>query len=109
MFAIARPRALSHRAVTAVVFVAGTIIAVAMAGPAAADDAQRECDRENGSPVRVIIACTKAIKADSRTAWAYFKRGNAHRLKDELDRAIADYDQAIALDPKNAAAYGNRG
>ena len=29
--------------------------------------------------------------------------------KKEYDKAIADYDQAIRLDPKYAAAYHNRG
>ena len=29
-------------------------------------------------------------------------------MKNEVDRAIADYDQAIALDPKLVVAYGNR-
>jgi tetratricopeptide (TPR) repeat protein len=29
--------------------------------------------------------------------------------KGDLDSAIADYDQAIALDPKDAIAYNGRG
>jgi lipoprotein NlpI len=42
-------------------------------------------------------------------AAAYFNRGNAHSAKGDHQRAIADYDQAIKLDPKNASAYNNRG
>jgi tetratricopeptide (TPR) repeat protein len=32
-----------------------------------------------------------------------------HHNKGDLDRAIADYDEAIRLDPKDAMAYYNRG
>ena len=34
---------------------------------------------------------------------------NAHRAKNDQDRALADYDKAIELDPKFALAYSNRG
>ncbi|WP_051390054.1 tetratricopeptide repeat protein [Bradyrhizobium sp. Ec3.3] len=40
---------------------------------------------------------------------AYSNRGNAYQDKGDLDRAIADHSQALALDPKNAPAYNNRG
>ena len=33
----------------------------------------------------------------------------AYRSKGENDRAIADYNEALRLDPKNAIAYANRG
>ena len=36
-------------------------------------------------------------------------RGNAWREKGEYDKAIADYDQALAINPKFAPAYSNRG
>jgi tetratricopeptide (TPR) repeat protein len=35
-------------------------------------------------------------------------RGMAYSAKGDYDRAIADYDQAIALDPKYAVAYNDR-
>ena len=37
------------------------------------------------------------------------RTGNAYKAKGDLDRAIADYDQVIALDPKYPHAYFNRG
>jgi tetratricopeptide (TPR) repeat protein len=36
------------------------------------------------------------------------KRGDAYRSKGEYDRALADYGNAIRLDPLNAAGYLNR-
>ena len=36
-------------------------------------------------------------------------RGLAYADKEDYDRAIADYDKALELDPKDATAYNNRG
>ena len=40
---------------------------------------------------------------------AYSNRGVAKKAKGDLDGAIADYNRAIELDPKDASAYYNRG
>ena len=40
---------------------------------------------------------------------AYFNRGLVWQSKGELDHAIADFSEAIRLDPKDAPAYNNRG
>jgi tetratricopeptide (TPR) repeat protein len=40
---------------------------------------------------------------------AIMRRGSCYYAKHDAERAIADYDQALRLDPKNAAAYDNRG
>jgi tetratricopeptide (TPR) repeat protein len=40
---------------------------------------------------------------------AYNNRGEAYRAKGDTDRAIADYNQAMTLDPKYLNAYFNRG
>ena len=47
-------------------------------------------------------------KPKSRAA-AYYNRGNAHSAKGDQAGAIADYDEAIKLEPKNARAFNNRG
>src|SRR5262245_57853015 len=68
---------------------------------------------ENASGDVAIAACTRAI--ESRTfsgrdlALLYFKRGIEWRAKGDLDRAIADYTEAIRLNPKLALAHNNRG
>jgi tetratricopeptide (TPR) repeat protein len=41
-------------------------------------------------------------------AGAYNNRGLAYAVEGDYQRAIADYDQAIALDPANGAARRNR-
>jgi tetratricopeptide (TPR) repeat protein len=39
----------------------------------------------------------------------FLNRGNANNLKGDPDRAIADYDEALRLEPELAMAYNNRG
>jgi tetratricopeptide (TPR) repeat protein len=46
---------------------------------------------------------------DALPPWAYTNRGIAYRARGEPDRAIADYDKAIWLNPKFADAYNGRG
>jgi tetratricopeptide (TPR) repeat protein len=48
-------------------------------------------------------------ESERDAAVAYYRRGNAYGKKGDLDRAIADYDKAIELDPKYVMAYNNRG
>jgi tetratricopeptide (TPR) repeat protein len=59
-----------------------------------------------------IAACTRAINSGrwvgSGLGWAYINRGNAYRSKGDNDRAIADLNEAIRLDPKSAMAFNIR-
>jgi len=75
-----------------------------------ADDASA-CAQGAAEPA--IVACTNVI-ASGRwrgrdLVWAYGSRGNAHNAKGDSDRAIADFDEAIQLDPELAMSYYNRG
>ena len=63
---------------------------------------------------RKIRGCTQIIERGPRESLenrdsAYINRGVAYTKKGEVDRAIADYTKAIAIDPKLAQAYNNRG
>ena len=60
-----------------------------------------------------IAGCTRVIedgkqKPKGRAA-AYYNRGNTYAARGDLAGAIADYDEAIKLEPKNARALNNRG
>jgi tetratricopeptide (TPR) repeat protein len=56
-----------------------------------------------------INACSRVIDSDSRHAQAYQARAAAwYRLQD-YDRAIADYTEAIAIDPKYIQSFYGRG
>ena len=73
----------------------------------------RCANKEKASPDLQISGCTTVIQSGKETqknrAVAYTNRGNAYLGKKDYDRAIADYNKAIELEPKLAAAYANRG
>ena len=61
-----------------------------------------------------FAACTKIIddtaSAAADRAAALISRGRAwHDVKHDYDHAIADYSQAISLDPDNSVAFYDRG
>jgi lipoprotein NlpI len=76
--------------------------------PAASAD---DCTNSSGDVA--IAACSDRIssgkfKGHSQAA-NYYNRGIEYNNKGDTARAIADYNQAISLDPKLASAYNNRG
>jgi tetratricopeptide (TPR) repeat protein len=86
------------------------VAAVLLARPAAADDPEA-CHKLSGDVA--ITACSRAITSGKYQGHAlstfYYNRGIKHGAKGDKDRAIQDYDQAIRLNPKDAAAFNNRG
>ena len=73
-------------------------------GPVDADD-RDACNAE----VQEVDACTRLIESGGLSkdllAATYVHRGNAFSGNGEYDRAIADYDSAIRLQPDDQAAY----
>lgn len=95
-----------HGLIVALLFLA----AVLLADPASAGDADT-C--RNASGDEAIDACTRAITSGeyggNYIATLLLKRGLKYHAKGDNDRAMADYDAAIRLDPQNADAFYNRG
>jgi len=83
-------------------------VMLVVADPAAADDVAL-CNREAPRDVDVA-ACTRVINSGAgRPSVNYNSRGGAYREKGDRDRAIADFTEAIRLDPKDWYPYHNRG
>ena len=62
-----------------------------------------------------MAACTRLVEALARGeltpqegAAVHMVRGNLYAVRRDIDRAIADYDRAIALDADRAVAFFNR-
>ncbi len=55
-----------------------------------------------------IAGCTLSIMLDPRDTRAYITRGTAWLRRGEHDRAVADYEAALKLDPNNAEAREGR-
>lgn len=85
-------------------------VAVAASSPAFADDVD-ECYKYLEAD-HAISYCTKIIDADSHKPMAdiYSARGVAYSYsKQNYDRAIKDFNEAIRLNGKHSIAYGQRG
>ncbi|MBI3434397.1 MAG: tetratricopeptide repeat protein [Proteobacteria bacterium] len=95
----------------AVFCVTAIAAAVGQAAPARAADDYAECDK--AARQEAITACTRAISsrryAGDRLSNIYNSRAIAWKQVGDLDRAIADYSEAIRLNAKNVYAYYNRG
>ena len=81
-----------------------------LVAPAKADDTA-DCAKATGDAA--IAACTRHIDAGGAKqddlAAPYYHRGRALREKRDWDRAIADLDKAITIDPKMHVALLERG
>ncbi|MGI8467231.1 MAG: TonB family protein [Pyrinomonadaceae bacterium] len=80
-----------------------------------ADKELVEAIRQKSAPVKVTLTPTPipfSTPAPSPTPpdFAFYqKQADAHMVKGEYDLAVADYDKAIELNPKNASSYLSRG
>ncbi|MER8608866.1 tetratricopeptide repeat protein [Mesorhizobium sp. M1233] len=90
---------------------AGLIVLLALGAPTLAEDSEDCAGAAAGS--QRIAACTRIIEDGARSpesrAKAYHSRAITWADSGDNDRAIADYDNTIALDPKDTDAYNERG
>ncbi|MDR1702015.1 MAG: tetratricopeptide repeat protein [Sporomusaceae bacterium] len=56
-----------------------------------------------------VEAAANAAPTEPPTAEVYFQRGKAYQKKGRYNLALANYNQAVALDPQYAEAYFQRG
>jgi tetratricopeptide (TPR) repeat protein len=60
-----------------------------------------------------IGGCTTLIDsgkmADKPLAWSHANRGMAYMFKGDIDKAMTDFNKAVALDPTYATAFVDRG
>jgi tetratricopeptide (TPR) repeat protein len=73
-----------------------------------------QCAAKNGVTADDQIAACRTLIESGRgnnhgLSMAYYNRGNAYAQNGAIDRAIADYDQAIHHNPGMSVAFDNRG
>ena len=99
-------------------FLAISLVAtmLALTGTAAAQQPldHERCGGKGGvTPEQQIDACATLVGSGQLSpqhlAGALNNRGSGYQRKQQYDRAIQDYDQAIRLNPNVAIAYYNRG
>jgi tetratricopeptide (TPR) repeat protein len=99
------------RALTRHALVFASLLAWAPAFGAGQNDYD-EC-MQHADQDRTIAGCTHIIEdigeSNRNRRIAYDNRGTAWRDKGDRERALADYGEAIRLNPNNALAYNNRG
>jgi tetratricopeptide (TPR) repeat protein len=85
----------------------------ASVGEANVQASMATCSELGGEDAPRIAACTAVIQSSDATAdlraKALNNRGVLQALQGDQDRAIDDYDAAIAVNPGYAAAFYNRG
>lgn len=90
-------------------------IAAAEAAAEIAGDEPAAIDAVNGFLVhanehaRAIRLCDRALAAAPHDTSMLLRRATLHRYVGAFDRAAADYDSVVALDPGNAEAFKARG
>jgi tetratricopeptide (TPR) repeat protein len=89
------------------------LVLLASVGPAEAQTREQQQQWCTGTdPDLAIGGCTAMIQTAHVSPWnlavSLYNRGSAYGKKEQYDRAIADFDQAIRLQPDYALAFSNR-
>jgi tetratricopeptide (TPR) repeat protein len=61
--------------------------------------AMADIHSSRGECTQTIDQCTRAIKLNNRSARAFLTRGKAYQTNGELDKAAADFERSIQIDP----------
>lgn len=105
------------RRYAATLVMAGVVLLIGLRFASAEESLLKDVELCNGvkggSPETRIKGCTNLIISRSPNslglAIAYNNRGNAYVAEGKYNLAIADYDNALAMNPRYAKAYNNRG
>ena len=91
--------------------VSALILLAACASPTvpAGPDTSTPLSSTSDGPAEPVSLTPTATVTPSAEAAGYLDRGNAHYKNHDYQSALADYSQAIELDPNYASAYINRG
>lgn len=88
------------------------IVLVLMLGGCGQEQVVADCS-QNKDPDRRIRGCTQIIDRGDATpnyiAGAYEARGLAYHRKRDYDRAIADFDKAIEINPEEVGFHISKG
>lgn len=82
------------------------LFALVLSCATALGDPRRDCFGEKNE--RSIRGCTELIRANSKDAAAYHKRGAEHARAGNIERAVEDLNKAIQLEPANDEFYVTR-
>ena len=101
------------RRTNAIVFAATALLSLAcLSAPAAAADAEPRCGEVTNNPELSIKVCTRLIEFAGldrpELAKAYYTRALDWASQGNHDRALADFNMAVELDPKLPGIYYNR-
>lgn len=99
---------------TAALLVSALLFAMAPSPSFAQQDRDWDaCASNRGDPDDSIAACTRLIRSGKESkadlSIIYQNRGYQRGRKNDTDAAIADYSEAIRVNPRNAQAWTNRG
>src|SRR5262245_27720092 len=103
--------AMQMRSSTYRLFACLAVVALAGLPMVAAADEWDECVKLSDD--LAVAGCSRAIDSHQYTgrslARLYARRGGAYQAQGDLDRAMADFNESMRIDPTYPSAYNNRG